>query len=199
MRGLVHEAGLDDAVELDSAGTGGWHVGSPPDERATETARARGILLEGAARQVRAADFEDFDLILAMDGSNLAELRRLAPDEQAREKVRRLREFDPASKLRTGPTHSMCPIPTTEDHGDSRTCSTWCGLPVPVCSMSCAAGWRSRPAVIIRPQVRRSTFDPATRVCVSLPPGATDARRVGGGDINEAWRVTLADGSERRL
>jgi protein-tyrosine phosphatase len=106
MRALVHEAGLDDAVELDSAGTGGWHVGSPPDERATETARARGILLEGAARQVRVADFEDFDLILAMDGSNLAELRRLAPDEKVREKVRRLREFDPASKDQD-PTHPL--------------------------------------------------------------------------------------------
>jgi protein-tyrosine phosphatase len=97
MRALVREAGLEDSIELDSAGTGGWHVGSPPDERATETARARGIVLEGSARQVRREDFEDFDLILAMDGSNIAELRRLAPDETAREKVRRLRELDPAS------------------------------------------------------------------------------------------------------
>ncbi len=97
MRALVREAGLQDAIELDSAGTGAWHVGNPPDERATETARARGIALEGAARQVKATDFEDFDLILAMDGSNLADLRRMAPDGQAREKVRLLRELDPAS------------------------------------------------------------------------------------------------------
>jgi protein-tyrosine phosphatase len=97
MRALVREAGLEDSLELDSAGTGGWHAGEPPDERATETARARGIALEGAARQVRAEDFEDFDLIVAMDGSNLADLRRAAPDEGAREKVRLLREFDPAS------------------------------------------------------------------------------------------------------
>jgi protein-tyrosine phosphatase len=97
MRALVHEARLDDAIELDSAGTGAWHVGSPPDERATETARARGIVLEGAARQVRAEDFGDFDLIVAMDSSNLADLRRMAPDEQARTRVRMLREFDPAS------------------------------------------------------------------------------------------------------
>jgi protein-tyrosine phosphatase len=46
---------------------------------------------------VRREDFEDFDLIIAMDGSNLAELRRLAPDEQVRSRVRLLREFDPAS------------------------------------------------------------------------------------------------------
>jgi protein-tyrosine phosphatase len=97
MRALVREAGLEEAIELDSAGTGGWHVGSPPDERATETAHARGIVLEGSARQVRQEDFEDFDLIIAMDGSNLAELRRLAPGEQARSRVRMLREFDPAS------------------------------------------------------------------------------------------------------
>jgi protein-tyrosine phosphatase len=97
MRALVAEAGLSDCVELDSAGTGSWHVGEPPDERATETARARGIALKGASRQVRQEDFEDFDLILAMDRANLAELRRSAPDEQARSRIRLLREFDPVS------------------------------------------------------------------------------------------------------
>jgi protein-tyrosine phosphatase len=97
MRTLVREAGLEDAIELDSAGTGAWHVGNPPDERATETARARGIVLEGAAREVREEDFEDFDLILAMDRENLANLRRLAPAERTRARIRLLREFDPAS------------------------------------------------------------------------------------------------------
>jgi protein-tyrosine phosphatase len=97
MRALVREVELDGAVELDSAGTGGWHVGSPPDERATAVALRQGITLEGAARQVRREDFEDFDLILAMDSSNLAELRRLAADERGRSRVRMLREFDPAS------------------------------------------------------------------------------------------------------
>ena len=97
MRALVREAGLEESIELDSAGTGAWHVGSPPDERATETARARGIALEGAARQVRRADFDDFDLLIAMDRKNLADLRRLAPDERARARIRLLREFDPAS------------------------------------------------------------------------------------------------------
>jgi protein-tyrosine phosphatase len=97
MRELVREAGLEDVIELDSAGTGAWHVGEPPDERATETAHARGIALEGAAREVRAEDFDDFDLILAMDSSNLTDLRQIARDDQAREKVRLLRGFDPAS------------------------------------------------------------------------------------------------------
>ena len=52
MRTVVAEAGLQDSVELDSAGTGAWHVGSPPDARASATAQARGIELRGAARQV---------------------------------------------------------------------------------------------------------------------------------------------------
>jgi low molecular weight protein-tyrosine phosphatase len=97
MRKLVAEAGLRREVELDSAGTGGWHVGEPPDSRAREAARRRGIELRSVARRVRAEDFERFDLILAMDGSNRHALRRLAPDERAREKVRLLREFDPDS------------------------------------------------------------------------------------------------------
>jgi protein-tyrosine phosphatase len=97
MRALVREAGLEESIELDSAGTGAWHVGNPPDERATETARTRGIVLEGAAREVRRADFDDFDLLIAMDRKNLADLRRLAPDERARARIRLLREFDPAS------------------------------------------------------------------------------------------------------
>jgi protein-tyrosine phosphatase len=97
MRRLLRDAGLDDAIEIDSAGTGGWHAGEPPDARATEAARLRGVRLEGAARQVTAADFEDFDLIVAMDRANLRELLALAPDEEAAEKVRLLREFDPAS------------------------------------------------------------------------------------------------------
>jgi protein-tyrosine phosphatase len=97
MRALVEREGLQDAVELDSAGTGGWHLGSPPDARASAAARARGISLEGVARQVRAEDFLEFDLLLAMDRSNLEDLRLLAPGAPEREKVRLLREFDRAS------------------------------------------------------------------------------------------------------
>jgi len=85
--------GLD--VELDSAGTGTWHLGDPPDARATETARRRGITLDGAARQVRRDDFEHYDLLLAADRENLAHLRAIAPNEESRSKVRLLREFDP--------------------------------------------------------------------------------------------------------
>jgi protein-tyrosine phosphatase len=96
MRALVREAGMEDRIELDSAGTGSWHVGSAPDERATAAAAGRGIALEGAARRVSAADFDDFNLIIAMDSANLSDLRDLASDDRQREKVRLLREFDPA-------------------------------------------------------------------------------------------------------
>jgi protein-tyrosine phosphatase len=97
MRHLLREEGLEDEIQIDSAGTGAWHVGNPPDRRATAAARARGIALEGAARQVRPSDFDDFDLLLVADRENLADLRAIAPDEDARAKVRLLREFDPAS------------------------------------------------------------------------------------------------------
>jgi protein-tyrosine phosphatase len=95
MRRLVDRAGLEGAVEIESAGTGDWHVGSPPDARATAAARTRGIVLDGAARQVLPEDFERFDLLVAMDERNLRDLRALAPDGAAREKVVALRRFDP--------------------------------------------------------------------------------------------------------
>src|SRR3954468_23659008 len=97
MRDLIRRVGLEDAIELDSAGTGGWHVGDPPDRRATAAARTRGIVMEGAARQVSAADFEAYDLLLAADRENLRALRRIAPGPEAADRVRLLREFDPAS------------------------------------------------------------------------------------------------------
>ena len=96
MRRLVEQAGLTDRIEIESAGTGGWHVGEPPDERATLAARRRGITLSGAAQQVTPHDFRRFDLLIALDRSNLRELLAIAPDEDAAEKVRLLREFDPA-------------------------------------------------------------------------------------------------------
>lgn len=97
MRHLVREAGLEDEILIDSAGTGNWHAGDAPDRRATEAARARGVTLEGAARQITVDDFEAFDYLLAMDRDNLAGIRAIAPDEEAAAKARLLREFDPAS------------------------------------------------------------------------------------------------------
>lgn len=95
MAQLVADAGLEHAIEVDSAGTGGWHVGSPPDERATAAAARRGIAMRSVARQVTREDFERFDLLLAMDSDNHRTLRARAPHPEAAAKVRMLREFDP--------------------------------------------------------------------------------------------------------
>ena len=79
-RHLVRAEGLDSAIRTDSAGTSGWHVGEPPDGRAQEAARRRGIdLSDLRGRQSAASDFEDFDYVLAMDKRNYAALAQLAP------------------------------------------------------------------------------------------------------------------------
>jgi low molecular weight protein-tyrosine phosphatase len=95
LRRLVSERGLAGEIEVDSAGIGAWHAGEPPDPRSVATAAARGVRLDGIARQVTRGDFDDFDLILAADATHLRDLRRLAPDRAA--KLHLLREFDPAS------------------------------------------------------------------------------------------------------
>jgi protein-tyrosine phosphatase len=84
------------AVEVDSAGTHGYHRGDPPDERSIEAARRRGYDLTGLrARVVEAADFERFDLVLAMDTAVLERLRGLAPGPHAG-RVKLFLEFAPA-------------------------------------------------------------------------------------------------------
>ncbi|MGG7568106.1 low molecular weight protein-tyrosine-phosphatase [Rhodovulum sp. DZ06] len=78
MRALAARHGT--ALELDSAGTGAWHVGNPPDPRMRAAAAARGYPIDDLrARQAEAADFHRFDMILAMDRSNFRDLRAIAP------------------------------------------------------------------------------------------------------------------------
>lgn len=96
MRVLVAESGLADAITVESAGTGGWHAGDPPDRRSAAEARQRGITLAGSARQFRGSDFRRFDYVLALDAENASHLRRIAPDTAAGARVHLLREFDPA-------------------------------------------------------------------------------------------------------
>lgn len=97
MRHRVAEAGLEDVIAIESAGTGAWHVGHSPDARAHEEARGRGVAMSGRARRFEARDFARLDLVLAMDAQNLADLRTLAPDPEAAARVRLFREFDPAA------------------------------------------------------------------------------------------------------
>ena len=99
MRHLVKQAGLDDRVEISSAGTGDWHVGDPRDKRSQAVGAARGIPLAERARQFTSASFESCDYVLAMDRSNREELLRLARTDADRAKVRLLRSFDPGAPV----------------------------------------------------------------------------------------------------
>jgi protein-tyrosine phosphatase len=94
MRHLVADAGLAAAIEVDSAGTGSWHVGEERDRRTRAVASRRGMPIHGPARQFSAGDFQRFDLVLALDEENLRDLRRIAPNDGARAKIHLLREFE---------------------------------------------------------------------------------------------------------
>ena len=107
MQAKIDAAGLIDQIEVDSAGTGGWHRGAAPDERSTAEARCHGIDLTSRARQVHAGDFAYFDLLVAMDRANRNDLLDLAPTVADRAKVRLLREFEPAAD----PNHLDVPDP----------------------------------------------------------------------------------------
>lgn len=78
---------------IDSAGTGNYHVGDLPDSRMRAHARRRGLELTHRCRQVRESDFDDFDLMIGMDDSNISRLRALAPTVETEGKVLHMAEF----------------------------------------------------------------------------------------------------------
>jgi protein-tyrosine phosphatase len=94
-RHLVSEAKLAPAFEIDSAGTAGYHAGDAPDPRARAAGKRVGIAVGGRARQFLSADLGRFDYVIAMDASNLSDLRRLPNAAAAASKIRLLRSFDP--------------------------------------------------------------------------------------------------------
>lgn len=87
------ETGLD--LQVRSAGTGGWHVGAPPDPRMTEAAAEVGLDLDGEAAQVDAAMLGRADIAFAMDRSNLRDLQRLAASADVSTPIHLFRDFDP--------------------------------------------------------------------------------------------------------
>lgn len=87
------EVGLDDQVELDSAGTGDWHIGDSPDPRMVDAAAVEGLHVHGFARQFQPEDFDRFDLVLVMDHANLREVLAQARDDTDRDKVRLFRDY----------------------------------------------------------------------------------------------------------
>lgn len=86
-------AGVD--VEVDSAGTGAWSIGSPPHPHAVEAGARVGLDIDGRARKVNSADFGRFDVIVVMDRANLRDVMGVAPSVEDRAKVRLFRTFDP--------------------------------------------------------------------------------------------------------
>lgn len=92
-REVVRRRGTADRYEIDSAGTGAWHVGNPPDRRMQQAAKKFGYTLGGQARQVSEEDFERFDHVLAMDRDNHADLLAICP-AGFENRVRLFRSYD---------------------------------------------------------------------------------------------------------
>ena len=86
-------AGVD--IEVESAGTGAYHVGEPPDERMRHAGNMAGLRISGRARQFDPADFDRFDLIVVMDRANLRDVLAVAPDDDTARRVLLFRSFDP--------------------------------------------------------------------------------------------------------
>lgn len=94
-KSLVEEAGVAGDFEIDSAGTGSWHVGERPDARAAMIAREHGVELDSRARQVTEQDLHDFDYVIAMDRDNLRTLERMAASSGGDAEIQLLRAHDP--------------------------------------------------------------------------------------------------------
>lgn len=93
MNHRIRQEGLEKQIVCDSAGTSSYHIGSPPDRRMAAAARQRNIVLSGQARQFSPSDFEEFDLILAMDRQNYEDILRLASTPDHEEKVKLMCSF----------------------------------------------------------------------------------------------------------
>ncbi|HIK08218.1 MAG TPA: low molecular weight phosphotyrosine protein phosphatase [Trichormus sp. M33_DOE_039] len=94
MNYLIDKADLSDRILCDSAGTSSYHIGSPPDRRMSAAAVTKlGIKLQGRARQFQKSDFQEFDLILAMDRDNYQDIISLDPSGQYHHKVILMCEF----------------------------------------------------------------------------------------------------------
>ncbi|NNJ14458.1 low molecular weight phosphotyrosine protein phosphatase [Pseudomonas putida CSV86] len=97
LRHQLAEAGLAEVIHVASAGTGDWHVGNPPDSRTRRAAQLRGYDLSAQrAQQVSVEDFTRYDLILAMDKSNLANLQAMRPGHASAELDLFLRRYEGA-------------------------------------------------------------------------------------------------------
>ena len=97
-RHLAQERGLSDKYEVDSAGTSAYHIGEPPDHRMRKVAEQKGFVYTGRAKQFWAADFDQFDLVIAMDKANQRYLETKASQRDQIAKIHLMREYDPEGK-----------------------------------------------------------------------------------------------------
>jgi protein-tyrosine phosphatase len=110
---LIARAGLNGEIECDSAGLMGYHIGSSPDPRTVRSVLQRGYSIHHAARKVTRADFDAFDLLLAMDRGHLTQLQRMAPDPARAAKAGLFLDYHPAP-----PTPRDVPDPYYGDAAD---------------------------------------------------------------------------------
>ena len=96
---IVKENGMQDMIEVDSAGTYGGHRGELPDRRMRTAAMYRGYALTHHSRPVRSIDLHDFDMILAMDDQNYEDLMHIAPSVEATHKIRRMADYLTTHKI----------------------------------------------------------------------------------------------------
>ena len=109
MQAMVDERALTDRFSIDSAGIGGWHIGDLPDKRMRVHARPRGYELTHRARKVNSADFEDFDLIVGMDATNVDDLKQMAATIEQQDKVVMMGDY-----IRQYPNYDYVPDPYYE-------------------------------------------------------------------------------------
>jgi len=93
IRSAAEAAGIE--IEVDSAGTGSWHIGDPPHPQSVAAGARAGLEVGGRARRINKTDFDRFDMIVVMDRANLRDVIELAPDLEHRARVRLFRTFDP--------------------------------------------------------------------------------------------------------
>ena len=104
MRYFLEDSGLNESVEIDSAGTHGYHIGELPDPRTREHAAKRGYRLNMKARQFDpTSDFEEFDHIVVMDHTNLEDLKELDPENTYSEKIKKFTQFSSHRKVKEVP------------------------------------------------------------------------------------------------
>lgn len=93
MKKIISDHHMSDRIEVDSAGTSGYHNGDLPDRRMRSHGSRRGYDFDSLSRKFTEDDFDNFDLIIAMDDSNYSNIMRLSPDLESQEKVRRMVDF----------------------------------------------------------------------------------------------------------